>query len=86
MCSTPAEDMIELQALMLEQRLDDTRNAGLCVPGETVSYQEAGLEEEVDQPLCGSRYFDPRNECSRGGVPEYIQWFSDGEDSRYETN
>ena len=41
----------------------------------TVSLQEAGIEEGWNMPGHGYQ-----------SVHDYIEWFSDGEDSRYETN
>lgn len=64
-----------LEDLMLEQAYDDM---GLEVGPiqETCSLEEAGLEEATrHQPSHGFQ-----------GVPEYVQWWSDGEDSRYEAN
>jgi hypothetical protein len=42
---------------------------------ETCRVEDAGLEEKWKEPGHGYQ-----------SVHEYIDWFSDGEDSRYETN
>lgn len=42
---------------------------------EFLSLEEAGFEEVIDPPRHGFQ-----------SVHDYIDWFSDGEDSRYETN
>ena len=42
---------------------------------ELISLQEAGIEEDTDGPRHGFQ-----------SVHSYIEWFSDGEDSRYENN
>ena len=52
---------------------------------EYVSYAAAGLEEDAsyDVPAFGLNGTD-NSGCHAGhGVPEYVAWWSDGEDSRY---
>lgn len=78
----------EIKALMLEQQADAAGFPGtaLLEQPETISLVEAGLEEK-EMPMFG--YADPGTKMYdhvSGGVQEYITWFSDGEDSRYEAN
>lgn len=72
----------ELQGLILAQIADDTEDADASWGTEFVSLEEAGLEEAASQPVFGIQ----GQEALRGGVVEQIDWFSDGEDSRYEAN
>ena len=76
---------VTIERLMIEQ-VRDQLNIGQY-DLETVSLVEAGIEEDSrQQPLFGNtdNMFQPVH-CE-GGVVEYVEWFSDGEDSRYETN
>lgn len=50
-----------------------------------LSLEEAGLEEDTNaQPLFGDSVSGFGR--THGSVPEYVAWFSDGEDSRFECN
>lgn len=75
----------EIAALLIEQQRDDKQNAGLR-EFDSVSYEDAGLEESRQQPLWGNTDVAVKPDGLEGGVCEYVAWFSDGEDSRYETN
>lgn len=78
--------MESLEQLILEQSRDDM-NLELPTDEEFVGIEESGLEEGSNQqPLFGNTDNDSRPFHYEGGVQEYVEWFSDGEDSRYDTN
>lgn len=70
----------ELRHLMVEQTMDDKMShcsfRAAYEPEDTVTLEEAGIEEG-EAPKFG---------LSGGGVCEIVDWSTDGEDSRYETN
>lgn len=76
---TPAEQQERARRLRPEWQefLDSTEYAFKhdALSGELVSLEVIGLEEEVSEVLHGL--------C---GVPDTVAWWSDGEDSRYESN
>lgn len=72
----------ELQLLILEQQVDALNKPPRGI--ETCTLEEAELEEDTAcQPIFGWCNTTPQDE---GGVLEYLRWFSDKEDCRYETN
>lgn len=79
----------ELERLFVEQQRDDVLDEFDWTPG-TVDLVEAGLEESNQQPLFGNTDCSMQIDCCKGhiegGVQQYLDWFSDGEDSRYECN
>lgn len=78
----------EIGRLLVEQSMDDKN---LQVTEEFESLESAGLEEDSrQQPCFGNNdnpiQIDPCKGHYEGGVVEYVQWFSDGEDTRYDIN
>lgn len=81
----------ELALLLVEQQLDDVLGIGRqeFSDDEAVNIIDAGLKESGQCPVVGNvkRCSDDVNEChNEGSVVQYLDWWSDGEDSRYERN
>jgi hypothetical protein len=76
----------EINSLKYEQAMDDKLNYQAREFGNSVSLEQAGLEEDSQQPLFGNTDGGAERERLDGGVSEYVEWFSDGEDSRFESN
>lgn len=75
-----------IERLIMEQEYDQV---GLELPSDSefVGLEEAGLEEDSNQqPEFGNPDNIHRPYHFEGGVQEYVEWFSDGEDSRYDYN
>lgn len=73
----------ELQMLILEQQVDALNKPQHHL--DIVSLEDAGLEEDTRvEPIFGHTY--ARLESVYGGVIEYVDWFSDNDDSRWEQN
>ena len=72
----------ELERLIFEQKIDALNKPFREI--ETCTLEEAVLEEDnACQPVFG--WHNPTGQ-DEGGVLEYLRWFSDKEDCRYETN
>lgn len=81
----------ELQLLLVEQQLDDVLGIGRqeFAGDDAIDIVDAGLEESGQCPVFGNvkRCSDDTMECHiEGSVVQYLDWWSDGEDSRYERN
>jgi len=76
----------EIDSLKYEQAMDDKMDYRAREFGNSVTLEQAGLEEYSQQPLFGNTDGGGERERLDGGVNEYVEWFSDGEDSRFESN
>ena len=76
----------EIESLLVQQAMDDKLNYQAREFGDSVSLEQAELEEDSQQPLFGNTDGGGEKERLDGGVNEYVEWFSDGEDSRFESN
>ena len=80
----------ELYYLIAEQALEMNsptfRPYAAAYEPDAETLEQAGLEE-CDAPVFGFTA-EPNHDYPHtdGGVMEYLTWFSDGEDSRYEVN
>ena len=81
--SEKAARSAELARLMVEQTRDDVLNDFDWIP--SISLQDAGLEEPQQCPVFGNTDIPMDGKLHHeGSVIQYLEWFSDGEDSRYE--
>lgn len=87
----------ELKQLILQQACDKGTDGRMYDMDNCnhISLEESGLEENTDkQPIFGFnnrkeiKHDDMFNEVNQPNhdVIEYVTWFSDGEDSRWEMN
>lgn len=76
----------EIENLLVQQQMDDKLNYSSREFQSSVTLEQAGLEEDSQQPLFGNTDGGSAKERLDGGVSEYVEWFSDGEDSRFESN
>ena len=86
----------ELRWEILVGTLVSSEECTLLGDDSIISLEDAGLEEQQDEAVFGQhfKHADDNHSWFRpnggthvtGGINELVDWWSDGEDSRYESN